>query len=212
MKKDKISADRKGRGEISAEKILIAARAEFARHGLAGARVDRIAAKSGVNKAMIYYHFGSKEKLYQEVIKAVVSNIAAFLGKASAESRDPMEMLEKIASFYQDMFYRSGDFRAIFLRELAVGGGRLKEAFATVFSEQEVHKKMKAIIDQGKKSGLFRDVDSTHAIISFMGMNIFYFIASPIVNQMWEIKNEERFLQKRKKEVPDLFLHGLLAK
>ncbi|MEW5922686.1 MAG: TetR/AcrR family transcriptional regulator [Candidatus Zixiibacteriota bacterium] len=212
MKKDGITKDDKGRAEGSAAKILAAARAEFAAYGLAGARVDRIAEQSGINKAMIYYHFGSKENLYQEVIKEVIAGIAAFLSKVSTEVASPMEILEKVAAFYQDMFYRAGDFRAIFLRELAAGGGRLKEAFAAVFSEQEVHKKMKAIIDQGKKTGLFRDVDSTHAIISFMGMNIFYFIASPIINQMWEIKNEERFLQKRKTEVPDLFLHGLLAK
>lgn len=212
MKRDKITTEEKGRAEGSAAKIMGAARVEFASFGLAGARVDRIAERSGVNKAMIYYHFGSKENLYQEVINAVVSGIAAFLDKVSTNVTDPMEVLEKVAAFYQDMFYHAGDFRAIFLRELAAGGGRLKEAFATVFSDQEVHKKMKAIIDQGKKTGLFRDVDSTHAIISFMGMNIFYFIASPIINQMWEIKNEERFLQKRKTEVPDLFLHGLLAK
>lgn len=212
MKRDKTTTAEKGRAEGSAAKIMAAARVEFASYGLAGARVDRIAERSGVNKAMIYYHFGSKENLYQKVINTVVGDIAAFLNKVSTNVTDPMEVLEKVAAFYQDMFYRAGDFRAIFLRELAAGGGRLKEAFATVFSDQEVHKKMKAIIDQGIKSGLFRDVDSIQAITSFMGMNIFYFIASPIINQMWEIKNEERFLQKRKTEVPDLFLHGLLAK
>ncbi len=45
------------------QKILEAARAEFARHGLAGARVERIARKAKVNKAMLYYHFQSKENL-----------------------------------------------------------------------------------------------------------------------------------------------------
>jgi TetR/AcrR family transcriptional regulator len=46
------------------EKILASARKEFSEKGLNGARVDRIAGASGVNKAMIYYHFGSKEALY----------------------------------------------------------------------------------------------------------------------------------------------------
>ena len=198
--------------EGSAAKILLAARTEFAAYGLAGARVDRIAEKSGVNKAMIYYHFGSKEKLYQEVISYHLSRIADFIGDASTEAADPEQMLGKISDFYQDMLLQSADFRPIFLRELAEGGGRLKDAFALVFAEKGIQYKMKAIIDRGKKEGVFRNVDSIHAIVSFVGMNVFYLIAAPIINQMWEIQDDEKFIQKRKKTVPDLFLYGLLKR
>ncbi len=208
-KKNKTAANEP---EGSAGKILRAARAEFSKYGLAGARVDRIAEKSGINKAMIYYHFGSKEKLYQEVIGYHLSRIADFIGHASTEAADPEQMLAKISDFYQDMFLHSADFRPIFLRELAEGGGRLKDAFASVFAEKNIQLKMKAIIDRGKKEGMFRNIDSIHAIISFVGMNIFYLIAAPIVNQMWEIKDAEKFIQKRKKTVPDLFLYGLLER
>ena len=48
--------------------ILAAARAEFARLGLAGARVDTIAEASGANKRMIYHYFGGKEQLFEAVI------------------------------------------------------------------------------------------------------------------------------------------------
>ena len=44
--------------------ILDVAVAEFAEHGLAGARVDAIAARTRTSKRMLYYHFGSKEGLY----------------------------------------------------------------------------------------------------------------------------------------------------
>jgi AcrR family transcriptional regulator len=47
--------------------ILTAATAEFAASGLAGARVDRIAAGAGCNKQLIYAHFGSKQGLFDEV-------------------------------------------------------------------------------------------------------------------------------------------------
>jgi len=210
--KDNKTRSRKRQPEGSAEKILAAARAEFAEHGLAGARVDRIAAASGVNKAMIYYHFGSKEKLYQEVINSILSRIADFLGRASTEAADPGQMLEKISEYYQDMFLHSADFRPIFLRELAEGGGRLKDAFVSIIAERGIQKKLKAIIDRGKREGMFRNVDSIHAIVSFLGMNIFYLIAAPVVNQIWEIKDAEKFIQKRKKSVPDLFLYGIMAR
>ncbi|MFZ1908100.1 MAG: helix-turn-helix domain-containing protein, partial [Burkholderiales bacterium] len=52
---------RNGRdSERMRQRILEAATADFARHGLAGARVDRIAARAGANKRMLYYYFGSK--------------------------------------------------------------------------------------------------------------------------------------------------------
>jgi AcrR family transcriptional regulator len=47
--------------------VLEVAAAEFAEHGLAGARIERIAAQAGLNVRMIYYHFSSKEELYRAV-------------------------------------------------------------------------------------------------------------------------------------------------
>ncbi|WP_053738268.1 TetR/AcrR family transcriptional regulator [Nocardia sp. NRRL S-836] len=61
--------------EATKAKLLEAALAEFAAHGIAGARVDRIAAKAGCNKAMIYAYFGSKEDLFDEVLKIQITRV-----------------------------------------------------------------------------------------------------------------------------------------
>ncbi|WP_037654337.1 TetR/AcrR family transcriptional regulator [Streptomyces achromogenes] len=50
-------------------RLLDAAFAEFAAHGIAGARVDRIASAAGANKRLIYAHFGSKDQLFDEVLR-----------------------------------------------------------------------------------------------------------------------------------------------
>lgn len=55
------------------QRILEVATAEFARHGIAGARVDRIAAAAGCNKAMLYAYFESKDRLFDAVFDAVVA-------------------------------------------------------------------------------------------------------------------------------------------
>ncbi|WP_254904015.1 TetR family transcriptional regulator [Streptomonospora nanhaiensis] len=60
-------------------KLLEAGRAEFAEHGIAGGRIDRIAESAGVNKERVYGHFGSKEKLFQTVLEAVKAEHAATL-------------------------------------------------------------------------------------------------------------------------------------
>jgi AcrR family transcriptional regulator len=215
MTKEKKQASIKSRARPaagSAERILRAALAEFAEFGLAGARVDHIAARSGVNKAMIYYHFGSKEKLYDETIKQVMTGLTEFLKETAAGESDPEEFVRKVAAYYHSMFEKLGDFRPIFLRELASGGGRLSTLLPAAISERGLQKKMKSLIDRGKKTGTLRNVDSVQAIVSFIGMNIFYLMAAPIVNSIWGIKDEKRFRNKRQTEVADLFLYGLKAR
>lgn len=56
-------------------RLLAAATAEFARYGLAGARVDRIAAQAGASKALLYAYFGNKEQLFDAVFAAVVERV-----------------------------------------------------------------------------------------------------------------------------------------
>src|SRR5215469_16111855 len=56
-------------------RLLTAARREFAAFGIAGARVDRIAAESGSNKAQIYHYFGSKDQLFDAVFAAMVDEV-----------------------------------------------------------------------------------------------------------------------------------------
>jgi AcrR family transcriptional regulator len=63
------------RGEATRLRILEAATAEFAQHGIAGARVDRIAAEARSNKAQLYAYFGSKDALFDAVFDASIVRI-----------------------------------------------------------------------------------------------------------------------------------------
>ncbi|GAA1917583.1 TetR family transcriptional regulator [Nocardioides lentus] len=55
------------KGAATRRRILDAALAEFAAHGLAGARVDRIAEQASSNKAQIYAYVGGKDQLFDAV-------------------------------------------------------------------------------------------------------------------------------------------------
>jgi AcrR family transcriptional regulator len=61
--------------EATRQRLITAARAEFAEHGIAGARWDRIAAAANANKAQIYHYFGNKDRLFDAVWEAVVRQI-----------------------------------------------------------------------------------------------------------------------------------------
>jgi AcrR family transcriptional regulator len=67
------SETKKRDADATRKRILAAATTEFAAHGIAGARVDRIAASAGANKSLIYAYFGSKDKLFDAVFEAAVA-------------------------------------------------------------------------------------------------------------------------------------------
>jgi TetR/AcrR family transcriptional regulator len=70
------------------ERILAAAGQEFANHGYAGARVERIAVAAGVNKQLLFHYFGSKSGLHRAVLESLLEHVAdqpPALAKAPAE-------------------------------------------------------------------------------------------------------------------------------
>ncbi|MDQ1295820.1 MAG: hypothetical protein QG608_3707 [Actinomycetota bacterium] len=81
--------------------LLDAAREEFAAHGIDGARVDRIAALAGVNKQRIYAHFGSKEGLFDEVVRGALDEIA----QAVPPEGDVVEYIGAVFDFHQEHPY-----------------------------------------------------------------------------------------------------------
>ncbi|MGL5794735.1 MAG: TetR/AcrR family transcriptional regulator, partial [Waterburya sp.] len=81
--------------EATQTEILDAAVEEFALHGLANARIETIAANTGVTKAMIYYYFKSKEGLYIEVLERGFNAYMRPLQELSLDSLSPKNALEQ---------------------------------------------------------------------------------------------------------------------
>ncbi len=82
------------------QRLLDAAKDEFAAHGIAGARVDRIAAGAGVNKERIYGYFGSKEKLFDAVVDDALDELAETTPLTGDE--DPAEYVGRVYDFHRD--------------------------------------------------------------------------------------------------------------
>lgn len=70
------------------DRLLAAARAEFAAYGIAGARVDRIASAAGANKERIYGYFGSKEALFRAVVAEAMAEHAEEVGLPRGDLAD----------------------------------------------------------------------------------------------------------------------------
>ncbi|GAA4141255.1 TetR family transcriptional regulator [Actinomadura keratinilytica] len=86
------------RAESTRRALLAAAREEFAEHGIAGARVDRIARRAGVNKERIYGYFGSKEKLFDAVIETALDELVEV---TALPGDDPAGWVGRMFDYYR---------------------------------------------------------------------------------------------------------------
>jgi AcrR family transcriptional regulator len=116
--------------EGTLRRILEAAREVFAEKGFAGARVDAIAKRAGVNKATIYYHIGDKEALYARVLHDVFSGAARSISEGIHQDQDPEE---KLRTYIRKMARTVGQHHhvpPIIMRELASGARNIPDVVA----------------------------------------------------------------------------------
>jgi TetR/AcrR family transcriptional regulator len=194
------------------DKILSAARSEFAAYGMEGARVDRIARRARVNKAMIYYHFNSKKALYQHVLDDIAQNVFGRLYEELPPDPDLETVLRLVARNYRKLLTDRETILPIILREIADSGSALQSTFTRIIGETGLRTLLGNVIKRERRARNIRRIDVRHALASFLGMNIWYFVIAPIFNAVWEIEDEDAFIAQREKAVVDLFLNGIRSK
>ena len=153
--------------------IFNAAAVEFSELGYDAAGVDRIAARAGVNKAMLYYHFGSKRALYIEVLRDMFRAVGARARAIADGQGTALEKLDLwIATIVTEAAARPW-FPPIMLRELASGAPRFDpDTFAmmnTVFAA------VRDVILQGQREGAFRDADPLLTHLTIMPPILIFF-------------------------------------
>jgi AcrR family transcriptional regulator len=97
--------------------IVEIATEEFALNGLAGARIDEIAARTRFSKRMIYYYFGSKEDLYIAVLENAYRMVREGEAKLDVEGLPPIEALKKLVEFTFDHHHQHEDFIRMVMSE-----------------------------------------------------------------------------------------------
>ena len=191
------------------QKILDAARSEFAAYGKAGARVDRIARQAGINKAMIYYHFQSKENLYMAVIREFYLAMREMAKRKIDESVSFETFLVVMAEGYAAMFDRIAAFKPILLRELAAPNPVVMEEIAKSFRDAGIPQQVQLRVDAGVESGDLRQMDFRQAFISFLTMNVGYYFMAPVIDRVLGITDTPAFVKERTGVVVDIFLNGI---
>lgn len=156
------------------EKIISAATEEFSKAGFHGARVDAIAALSGVNKAMIYYHFGSKEKLYKSIIEMIFIGVRNIVSKVTDSNESPEEKIFLIMRELSNYIGSLNDsMRRVMIWEIASGGKTLVTIGSKTLLTTVIPLVRKTYADGFKKGIIRKDIDPILTNIAMIGAIIF---------------------------------------
>ena len=156
-------------------RILDAATAEFARYGLGGARVDRIAQRAGANKRMLYYYYGSKDRLFLAALEESYARIRAAERSLDLEHRDPREALRKLVEFTWDYYLRHPEFMTLLNSENLHKGRHLQRSRRVREMHSPLVETLRGILRRGEKARLFRPgIDPVQLYISIAGEGYFY--------------------------------------
>jgi AcrR family transcriptional regulator len=161
--------------EASRARIFEAAAAEFAAHGFAGAKVDRIAARARANKAMIYYHFASKAGLYRAVVGDMFAATASAVRELPASGLSPEDQIDRFIEIVAREGQARPHFPRLWLRELADNGRHMGDR--NVADMVTIVTSLAAILQLGHAAGRFAPVPPFVAQVGIVGP-LFLFLAT----------------------------------
>ncbi len=193
------------------EKIYEAARDIFHERGFDGARMQEIADKAGINKALLHYYYRSKDLLFEKVYQAAAKKLFPNI-MVSLRSDDPLpQKVHLFVSGYIDTLRDNPYMPGFILHELNRNPDRLKN-FLPKMMEQLIGPFLKEI-DAEIYSGRLPYKDARHFIVSMFSLCVFPFVARPMLQSVLGFDDQgfNQFLTERKEEVPKLLLAGYRA-
>lgn len=193
--------------------IFAAALRVFARKGKDGARMQEIADAAGINKAMLHYYFRSKDKLYEAVFTHVVAHFFGAIGRVLQKEQPFRETLRELIDVYMSEHYEHPDMHRMWVHENLNGAPVARALVSKGLSAQDrggpyqLIARIKRAVDEGE----IRPVDPVQFLMSFLGMTLFYFIATPTLSvlQPEMVSDPIGALERRKQHVFEVLYHGV---
>ena len=184
------------------EQILSVASRLFSERGFASVSIRDICDETDITPPTIYYHFGSKDQLFQEVINRMLSlkDFWQTLFKSIEQQSDPKTKLAIFIQHYLGVFPRSFFNPGMFLQTSTKLYGESTQRVADEF--KGIHKLAGMIIREGINSGEFRNVDPDQATKYFMTLLMGYVLVDTHYNQSEDLNNSALF-------ITNMFLYGL---
>ncbi|MFC0242178.1 TetR/AcrR family transcriptional regulator [Rhodopseudomonas telluris] len=161
--------------EQNRAEILKAATAEFATHGFAGARIDRIVKKAGSNPRMIYEQFGSKSALYVATLESALGALRTEELTLDLMHLDPLEGLLKLFDFMNGHFERNGHLVSLLRAENMLKARHIRKSARIREMSSPVLTMTKRLLARGVAEGrLAADIDPLRLYVLIAALSQFH--------------------------------------
>jgi TetR/AcrR family transcriptional regulator len=178
----------KDRADQTRARILEAAIQAFSESGLAGARTEQIAEAAGVNKALLYYYFRSKEALYEAALERVADAVVSSGMAALSSENTAGERLVLFILRHFDRIHSEQTFQSLMQQEMIRLRRSEENALSAIVDKvfRPTTERVGQLIVEGQKTGELIEVDPWQLMNAALGANIFYFLSAPVVGLLTE--------------------------
>jgi TetR/AcrR family transcriptional regulator len=170
------------RADQTRGRILDAAIRQFSENGLAGARTEQIAEEAGVNKALLYYYFKSKEDLYAAALEGVIDGVRLESVSVMESSASAGERFVQIVLGNFDRSYSHPSIRSLMQQEMVRlhqgEENRLAPIAQRIF--RPLWLMVDRLVEEGIAAGELVPVDAAQMRYAALGANLNYFLSAPL--------------------------------
>ncbi len=201
------STNQSRNSEATRNQLLDAAEAEFAVTGLIAARMEAIAAQTGVTKATIYYYFQSKEELYQAMLERCLVGMLGLAEQLQLDCLPPDAALVKLLATMLQCMSENPHVGSILCLEAVQNKGKYyPKQLGNILYGTIIE-----ILERGMLSGAFRQLEPRHTAVNIVGACSFYFTAQENLKYLWPGKRllGKELLQSHTQESIDLIMAGV---
>ncbi|WP_295616353.1 TetR/AcrR family transcriptional regulator [Chamaesiphon sp. GL140_3_metabinner_50] len=201
------STNQSRNSEATRNQLLDAAEAEFAVTGLIAARMEAIAAQTGVTKATIYYYFQSKEELYQAMLERCLVGMLGLAEQLQLDCLPPDAALVKLLATMLQCMSENPHVGSILCLEAVQNKGKYyPKQLGNILYGTIIE-----ILERGMLSGAFRQLEPRHTAVNIVGTCSFYFTAQENLKYLWPGKRllGKELLQSHTQESIDLIMAGV---
>lgn len=180
------------------EKILISAARVFTEKGYAGTRTRDIAEEAGINLALLNYYFRSKEKLFEQVMKAKLAVLFGQIIPIVSDAGTPLEeKIDRVSGKYFEILSKNPNLPLFILSEI-------QKKTSTLTGRLPVAKVLRNSVLLKQIHERKPDLDPLHILVNFLSMTVFPFVAKPMLHQfnIMDDQTFEKFVEERRKLIP----------
>jgi len=193
------------------ELILEAAQAVFLEKGLAGARMQEIADRAGINKALLHYYFRSKEKLSELIITRAVGALLPRVLAVLETDQDLFAKIRQVAGEYVTFVSRNSFMPLFIINEV----NRNPQFFlkASVQHEKARIDTFRRQVEEAVAQGRIRPISSAQLLMNLMSLVMFPFLGKPIFQAALGLSEEDFQLEmeRRRTEVAEFVIRAIEA-